>query len=111
MKCDEMKTVCYIDAYSTMPVYCAKEVDSAIDELKREHHRERHEYIDMVAKQRAESFKRERHHKYKRCLANAEACMHKRWRTDEGFDFARSTRHMNKWLELSEKFKQTQTAQ
>ena len=36
MKCDEMKTVCYIDAYSTMPVYCAKEVDEAIDELKAE---------------------------------------------------------------------------
>jgi hypothetical protein len=36
----------------------------------------------------------------------AEACMHKRWRTDEGFDYARSTRHMNKWLELAEKFKE-----
>ena len=34
MKCDEIKTVCYIDAYSTMPVYCAKEVDEAIAELK-----------------------------------------------------------------------------
>lgn len=44
-------------------------------------------------------------HKYKRCLANAEACMHKRWRTDEGFDYARSTRHMNKWLEIAEQFK------
>lgn len=46
------------------------------------------------------------HHKYKRCLANAEACMHKRWRPDEGFDYARSTRHMNKWLEIAEKFKE-----
>lgn len=46
-----------------------------------------------------------RHHKYKRCLAMAEMCMHKRWRPDEGFDYARSTRHMNKWLELAEKFK------
>lgn len=43
--------------------------------------------------------------KYKRCLANAEACMHKRWRTDEGFGYARSTRHMNKWLEIAEQFK------
>lgn len=49
--------------------------------------------------------KKLRRHKYKRCLANAEAAMHKRWRPDEGFDYARSTRHMNKWLELSEKFK------
>lgn len=46
-----------------------------------------------------------RHQKYKRCLAMAEACMHKRWRTDEGFDYARSTRHMNKWLEIAEQFK------
>lgn len=46
-----------------------------------------------------------RHHKYKRCLAKAEACMHKRWRNDEGFDYARSTRHMNKWLEIAEQFK------
>lgn len=35
-----------------------------------------------------------RRQKYKRCMAKAEACMHKRWRTDEGFDYARSTRHM-----------------
>lgn len=46
-----------------------------------------------------------RHHKYKRCLAMAEACMHKRWRPDEGFDYARSTRHMKKWLEIAEQFK------
>ena len=48
-----------------------------------------------------------RHNKYKRCLAMAEACMHKRWRLDEeGFDYARSTRQMNKWLELAEKLKE-----
>lgn len=46
------------------------------------------------------------HYKYKRCLAMAEACMHKRWRTDEGFDYARSHRHMNKWLAIAEKFKE-----
>lgn len=34
MKSDELKTVCYIEAYSTMPAYCAKAVDEAIDELK-----------------------------------------------------------------------------
>lgn len=49
-----------------------------------------------------------RHEKRKRCLANAEACMHKRWRPEEeGFDYARSTRHMNKWLELAEHFKES----
>lgn len=48
-----------------------------------------------------------RHQKYKRCLAMAEACIHKRWRLDEeGFDYARSTRQMNKCLELAEKFKE-----
>jgi hypothetical protein len=45
-------------------------------------------------------------HKYKLCLAMAKVCMHKRWRNDEGFDYARSTRHMNKWLDLAEKFKE-----
>ena len=34
MKCDELKPICHIDAYSTMPVYGAKEVDAAIAELK-----------------------------------------------------------------------------
>ena len=47
-----------------------------------------------------------RHHKHKRCLANAEACMHQRWRTDDGFDYARSHRHMNKWLAIADKFKE-----
>ena len=55
--------------------------------------------------------KKLRRHKYKRCLANAEAAMHKRWRNDEGFDYARSTRHMKTWLELAEKFKPNSTAQ
>lgn len=55
--------------------------------------------------------KKMNYNKYKRCLAMAEACMHKRWRPDEGFDYARSTRHMNKWLELAEKFKPNSTAQ
>ena len=46
------------------------------------------------------------HHKYKRCLAMAEACMHKRWRPDEGFDYAMNTRHMKKWLAIAENFKE-----
>lgn len=49
------------------------------------------------------------HHKYKRCRAMAEACRHKRWRGgigEEGYDYARATRHMNVWLELAEKFKE-----
>lgn len=47
------------------------------------------------------------HLKYKRCLAMAESCMHKRWRNDEeGYDYARSNKQMHKWLELAEKFKE-----
>ena len=60
----------------------------------------------VMVKQRAEAFKKKSRHKYKRCLAMAEMCMHKRWRTDEGFDYARSHRHMNKWLAIAEKFKE-----
>ena len=88
MKCDKLKDYSIIDIEAIdderykkekapgkwVPesrVYLKTEVDSAIDELKRDHHRERHEYIEMVAKQRAEFFKRERRHKYKRCLAMA----------------------------------------
>ena len=51
-----------------------------------------------------------KHHKYKRCLAMAEVCKHKRWRADvcdeQGYDYARSTNQMNRWLELAEKFKE-----
>lgn len=64
-----------------------------------------HDYAQGLYVIQARAEKELRRQKHKRCLANAEACMHKRWRPDEGFDFARSTRHMNKWLELSEKFK------
>lgn len=35
--------------------YKKPEVDKAIDELKTEHHRERHEYIEMVAQLRREN--------------------------------------------------------
>lgn len=50
MKCDEIKTVCYIDAYSTMPVYYAKEVDEAIAELKEENERLKNENKKMYTK-------------------------------------------------------------
>ena len=54
----------------------------------------------------ADLLKQLRHSNYKRCLDNAEACKHKRWRNDdEGFDFARSHRQMLKWLELADKLK------
>lgn len=39
----------------TLQMYPKSEVDTAIDELKTEHHRERHEYIKMVAQLRREN--------------------------------------------------------
>ena len=52
MKCDELQYERLGDANKTYPestlVIRKQFVDGAIDELKREHHRERHEYIDMV---------------------------------------------------------------
>ena len=50
MKCDELKAEQWLD-YSgePMPCYPKAKVDAAIDELKAAHHKERHEYIEMVA--------------------------------------------------------------
>ena len=52
------------DAYSSNPyneaqVYLKSEVDSAIDEIKREFHNERHEYIKMVAQYKAKLVEQE----------------------------------------------------
>lgn len=93
-------------------VYRKSEADKVIAELKEKHKTEVKELLCLI-RDKENNFNRAfdseekeiRHQKYRRCMAMAEACMHKRWRPDEGFDFARSTRHMNKWLELSEKFK------
>ena len=54
MKCDELKS--FIVRYNGkfIRAYEESEVDAAIDELKREHHKERHEYIDMVGQLKAE---------------------------------------------------------
>jgi hypothetical protein len=50
MKCDELKAEQWLD-YSgePMPCYPKAKVDAAIEELKAAHHKERHEYIEMVA--------------------------------------------------------------
>lgn len=92
--------------------YSKSEVDEVIAALKKERDwlaKDRAQAYDDLEKRAQLNIKQEesiRRHKYKRCKAKAEACMHKRWRTDEGFDYARSTRHMNKWLELAEKVKE-----
>ena len=75
MKCDELEAEQWLD-YSgePSPCYPQKEVDSAIDELKREHHRERDEYIEMVAQLKAELVEQEyENRKLKRALWLARA--------------------------------------
>lgn len=62
MKCNELKSV-YIDrtgdwvrsGNDTGTFYLKPEVDAAIDKLKTEHHKERHEYIEMAAQLRREN--------------------------------------------------------
>ena len=55
MKCDELEAEQWLD-YSgePMPCYPKVKVDAAIAELKAAHHKERHEYIKMVAELKAE---------------------------------------------------------
>ena len=93
--------------------YIKSEADKVIVELEESHKKEvgqllilNREQANAANRLRDSMEQALRHHKYKRCLANAEACMHKRWRNDEGFDYARSTRHMNTWLAIAEKFKE-----
>ena len=50
MKCDELKVYhCNEWHNEYTEFYMKSDVDSAIDELKAEHHKERHEYIKMIA--------------------------------------------------------------
>ena len=53
MKCDELKPITITDECGSYRVYNKSDVDAAIDELKAEHHKERHEYIEMVAQLKA----------------------------------------------------------
>jgi len=54
MKCDELKPITITDECGSYRVYNKSDVDAAIDELKAEHHKERHEYIKMIAELKAE---------------------------------------------------------
>jgi hypothetical protein len=55
MKCDKLKADKTFVFGEECEAYKKSEVDSAIDELKREHHRERDEYIDWVNKLQKEN--------------------------------------------------------
>ena len=72
MKCDKLQQV--ENPIEWGLYYDKNEVDSAIDELKRVHHRERHEYIDMVAQYKAKLVEQEsENRKQKRALWIARA--------------------------------------
>ena len=72
MKCDKLQQV--ENPIEWGLYYDKNEVDSAIDELKQEHHRERHEYIDMVAQYKAKLVEQEsENRKQKRALWMARA--------------------------------------
>ena len=76
MKCDELQYERLGDANKTYPastlIIRKQFVDAAIDELKREHHKERHEYIDMVAQLKAKLVEQEsENRKLKRALYKA----------------------------------------
>lgn len=117
MKRDELnayKADVTIPVYGTIAdaeVYLKEKVDAIIAEKDAEIAELKaqvHDYAQGLYVMQARAEKEARHHKYKRCLAMAEACRHKRWRGgigEEGYNYARATRHMNMWLELAEKFK------
>ena len=99
MKCDELKFERLGDANETYPastlVIRKQFVDAAIDELKREHHRERHEYIEMVA-QRESAIR-----KLKRALWMARAERAKeRQNYESGCRSDGWVRRENMWLEV-----------
>ena len=84
MKCDKLKPIRQGSVeLGEYWVYDADEVDSAIDEIKREHHRERDEYIEMVAQLKAELVEQESENRrlkralYKACAnwADCKACI------------------------------------
>lgn len=68
MKCDKLQQV--ENPIEWGLYYDKNEVDSAIDELKQEHHRERHEYIEMVAQIKSEINRKEAVGKrwFERCM-------------------------------------------
>ena len=98
------------DSFCVIPsdVYLKSEADKLIAELNMRIC-EGDEDFELANNQIERLLKIVRQQKYKRCLAMAEVCKHKRWRADvcdeHGFDYARMTKQMNKWLELAEQFK------
>ena len=71
MKCDELKVYHCNEWHNEYTEFNLKsDVDAAIDELKAAHHKERHEYIKMIAELNAEINRKEDVGKrwFKRCM-------------------------------------------
>lgn len=106
MLCDELQYERLGDANETYPastlVIRKQFVVAAIDELKREHHRERHEYIDMVAQHKAKIVEQEsENRKLKRALwlARAERAM------AESYSVLNDVSTSNRWVKALNKLK------
>lgn len=104
MKCDELKAIESATAVigNVQLVYIKEDVDKVIDELKREHHRERHEYIDMVAQLKAKLVEQEsENRKLKRALwlARAERAM------AEPYSVLNDVLTSNRWVKALNKLK------
>ena len=106
----------YIPVYGSIAdaqVYLKSEVDKVIAELEADcaywktMSRKCADDNEVMAKQRADAFKRERHHKYKRCLVMAWWCsaelgmLVSTWESKIKY----YKRWQKRWLELAKQFK------
>lgn len=114
MKCDELKPITITDECGSYRVYNKSDVDAAIDELKAEHHKERHEYIKMIAelKQKLEDAKATayaesvdagmRERRLKRALYKA--CSN--WAMAESYSVLNDVPTANRWIHALRKLKE-----
>ena len=128
----ELKATTVYDAYwkansvgegTGILVYLKSEADKVIAELKAQKAQAENDCAywktmsrkcaddnEVMAKQRAKAFKREHHHKYKRCLAMAKWCESENYTScwyHENSERCEWTEKWHKrWLELAKKFKE-----
>ena len=112
----ELKTLMCAHEPDVRPMYDKFEADKIIAELEADcaywktMSRKCADDNEVMAKQRADAFKREHHHKYKRCLAMAMLCR-SFWAANVfihgGSDrMSHYMKWQKRWMELAEKFKE-----
>ena len=111
----------YAGQFTLHEVYLKSEADKVITDLKAQKAQAEDDCVywktmsrkcaddnEVMTKQRTEALKRERHHKYKRCLAMAGWCSAELGMLISTWEF--KIKHYKKWqkrwLELAEKFKE-----